>query len=122
MTTIKKPPDKNRVLKISLKKIIKNEKLIPIIFDAVTRTNKIIIHTYQFLRLWLLEKYHNKLIIPEITEDVVHMAYKALLLDSAGPKPKGQNKIYYNEFLKLYENTYKKLGYSQKLSGNNLSQ
>ena len=29
--------------------------------DAMIRTNKIIIHTYQFMRLWILNKYHLKL-------------------------------------------------------------
>ncbi|ARF09408.1 hypothetical protein Indivirus_1_31 [Indivirus ILV1] len=122
MTTIKKPPDEIRTLKIPLKKIIKNEKLIPIIFDAVSRTNQIIIHTYMFLRLWILDKYNNKMDIPTITEDIIHMGFKALTLESFGPKPKGQNKIYYEEFLKFYENIYKQLGYTQKLNGKNLSQ
>lgn len=122
MAEIKKPPDENRVLKISLKKIIRDETKIPIIFDAVIRSNQIIIHTYQFLRLWILDKYHKNLNIPTITGDIVHMAFKALLLDSAGPKPKGQNGIYYDEFIEFYENTYKHLGYTQKLSGRNLSE
>ena len=122
MITIKKPPDEIRTLKIPLKKIIKDEKLIPIIFDAVSRTNQITIHTYLFLRLWILDKYNNNMDIPTVTEDIIRIAFKALTLESAGPKPKGQNKIYYEEFLKFYESTYKNLGYTQKLNGKNLSQ
>lgn len=117
----KKPPDEMRTLKIALNKIVKNESMIPILFDAVTRTNQIIIHTYQFLRLWILDKYHSNKQIPKIDVDIVHMASKALLQNSSGPKPGGENKIYYEEFLKFYDNTYKDLGCPQKLKGTNLS-
>lgn len=118
----KKPPDKHRVLQIPLKRIIKNNSSISKLFDAVTRVNKLVIHAYQFLRLWILQKYHNNEIIPVINTDVIKMAFKVLATDSVGPKPKGTNKTYYNEFMQFYENEYRDLGYKEKIDGTNLSQ
>uniref|UniRef100_A0A6C0EFP5 Uncharacterized protein n=1 Tax=viral metagenome TaxID=1070528 RepID=A0A6C0EFP5_9ZZZZ len=118
----KKPPDKYRTIKCSLKSIVKNELNQTKLFDACYRTHQIVIHTYQFLRLWILNKYHNKENIPLITDDTIKMAFKSLLKDSQGPKPKGTNLSLYNEFKKLYDDEYKKLNYKVKLDGVNLSQ
>lgn len=41
-----------KCFKTSLKRIVKNESTIIIIEDAVQRTNKIVIHTYQFLKMY----------------------------------------------------------------------
>jgi hypothetical protein len=105
-----------------LKSIVKNELNQTKLFDACYRTHQIVIHTYQFLRLWILNKYHNKENIPLITDDTIKMAFKSLLKDSQGPKPKGTNLSLYNEFKKLYDDEYKKLNYENKLDGVNLSQ
>jgi hypothetical protein len=118
----KKPPDKYRTIKCSLKSIVKNKLNQTKLFDACYRTHQIVIHTYQFLRLWILNKYHNKENIPLITDDTIKMAFKSLLKDSQGPKPKGTNLNLYNEFKKLYDDEYKKLNYENKLDGVNLSQ
>ena len=118
---MKEPPDKYRTLKCPLKTLIKKEKYLSSIMDAVIRTHKLTIHVYQLLRLWLLEKYDNDN-LPIITTDTIKMAYKVLSLDSAGPKPKGTNLITLNELQKLYDDEYKKLGCSQKLNASNLSQ
>ena len=116
------PPDKYKILKIPLNKIIKNTKSIPIFTKTVFRVNKLIIHTYQFLRLWILYKYHNNTEIPIINDSLVHMAIKALVIDAtAGPKPKGEKKKIYDEFVNFYEKQYKNLGYFQKIDGINLS-
>lgn len=121
-TTQKKPPDPIRTVKSSFKSIIKPELNQGIIFDAVNRTHQIVIHTYQFLRLWILNKYHTNQELPIITTDIISMAMKALVPPSAGPKPKGTNLKYYNEFLLFYNDTYKSLNYETKISGSNLSQ
>ena len=118
----KKPPDKYRTIKCSIKSIIKPELDINKLFDACYRTHQIVIHTYQFLRLWILDKYHNNnKIIPNITDDTIKMAFKALIKESQGPKPKGSNLDLYNEFIKLNNDQYKHLNYDIKLDGKNLS-
>ena len=121
MNIQKKPPDKYRTIKCSLKSISKNELNQTKLFDACYRTHQIVIHTYQFLRLWILNKYHNKQEISIITDDTIKMAFKSLLKDSQGPKPKGTNLNLYNEFKKLYDEEYKKFNYEVKLDGVNLS-
>ena len=121
-TTQKKPPDPLRTVKTSFKSIIKPELNQEIIFDAVNRTHQIVIHTYQFLRLWILNKYHNNQEIPIITTDIISMAMKSLVPPSSGPKPKGTNLKYYDEFLLFYNDTYKSLNYETKINGANLSQ
>jgi hypothetical protein len=122
MVEIKKPPDKYRTIKCSLKSIIKPTLNNTTLFDACMRTHKIVIHTYHFLRLWILHKYHNKKNIPLISDDTIKMAFKALLKDSQGPKPKGTNLELFTEFKKFYDDEYKNLNYADKIDGNNLSQ
>ena len=119
---IKKPPDKYKTVKCSLSSIFKNPSYYNTLFDATNRTNQIIIHTYQFLRLWILDKYRKNIDIPIITEDTIKMAIKTLIKNSCGPKPKGHNLELYNQFNSFYNIKYKKLGYTNKISGNNLSQ
>ena len=60
MDITKKPPDKYRTIKCSFKQIIKNKEDGAKIFDAVIRTHKIVTHTYQFLRLFILYNYKKK--------------------------------------------------------------
>ena len=76
--------DKLRTIKCSLKNILKkdirlNKHIIEKLFDATCRTNDIIIHTYQFLRLWVLSKYENNLNIPIITENTIKTIFKCLI-------------------------------------------
>lgn len=118
----KKPPDKYRTIKCSIQSIVKNELDRIKLFDAITRTHQIVIHTYQFLRLWILNKYYNKIELPIITEETIKMAFKSLIKESQGPKPKGNNLSLYKEFTKLYGNEYSKLEYNTKIDGKNLSQ
>jgi hypothetical protein len=122
MVKFKKPPDKIVVVKCPLKLILKDDKYKPFLFDACFRTNQIIIHTYQFLRLWILQKYNNKIDIPPITKDTIKMVFKSLIKEGRGPKSKGNNSKLLNEFNKFYEEQYKNLGLNDKLDGSYLSQ
>lgn len=56
----KKSTSKYKTIKCSIKSIAKGESNQMKLYDACYRTHFIIIHTYQFLRLWILNKYHNK--------------------------------------------------------------
>jgi hypothetical protein len=120
MDITKKPPDKYRTIKCSFKQIIKNKEDGAKIFDAVIRTHKIVTHTYQFLRLFILYNYKKKNDILEINEDTIKMAFKTLMKSSAGPKAKGNNLLLlnkFNDFLSKYE----KLNFNEKINGKNLS-
>ena len=102
---MKKPPDpgvnqKYKTFNIPLTKIIKNvDEINNKLEDAVKRTNKIVIHAYQFIRLWIINKYNNNKIIPEITEDIFKLAFRALSKTPKGNKPKGDNLKLYTEFV-----------------------
>ena len=113
-----------RTTKMSLKSIIKkDDSNIRILSDAIDRTNQIVIHVYKFMRLFILNKYHNNIKIPIINKDFMSMTFKALITPGkAGPTPKGTNLAMLNEFKAFYESDYKDLGYTDKLDGSNLSQ
>jgi 2-C-methyl-D-erythritol 4-phosphate cytidylyltransferase len=65
-------------VKWKLSEIIKEKENISVIFDAVNRTNEIVIQTYQFLRLWILNKYHLNLEIPKITKEIIMTTFKVI--------------------------------------------
>ena len=95
-------PGEISIIKTRLSTIIKEAKYEYIISDAVDRSNRLVIHTYQFLRSWILFKYEKGIDIPKITKGVVNMCFKALSKPSRGPKPVDYNLIIYNEFCKFY--------------------
>ena len=51
--------DYMKTTKDNIKNVIRNENLLNNINDIVIRTNKIVIHSYQFLKLYLLDLYKN---------------------------------------------------------------
>jgi hypothetical protein len=118
----KKPPDKLRTTKCAFNDIVKDKNTSIILFDAVTRTHKIVIHTYQFIRLWILHKYHNNQEIPIITEDTIKMTFKVLVTDSCGPKPQNDNLILFNELNDFYHDKYSKVSNNFRIKGTGLSQ
>jgi len=100
-------PDKYRCLKVPITAILHGdskvaERNMDILQNAISRANAITSKSYMLLRLWVLEKYHNNLAIPELTEDTVSMAMKSILKPSSGPKPKGNNQLLLQEFQSLY--------------------
>jgi hypothetical protein len=112
---------KYKILKISFKKIITQNFNNNILFDALLRTNKIIIQVYHFLRLWILHYYHNKLDIPIISEDIIKIAFNVLSIKSkAGPKLKNDNLKVFNNLSSFYDTQYANLNFS-KININNLS-
>jgi len=54
--------------KDNLLNILKDDSILPIINELVLRTNKIVIHSYQFLKLYLLHLYENNKIV--VTDEV----------------------------------------------------
>jgi len=74
-----------------------------ILQDAILRANKITSKSYMLLRLWVLNKYHDGIDIPEITTDTISMAMKSIMNSSSGPKPKGNNNLLLQEFQTIYD-------------------
>ena len=96
-----KKPDKYKTLKISFSQILKNNNkdlTLSIINDALFRVNKIVIHTYQFLRLFNLST--NQIIgkddkFLELTVNVIGIAMKLFIKTTKrGRKIVGKNKLF----------------------------
>lgn len=100
-----KPPDQYKCIKVPIIDILRkdvnnnNSNIMLLLDNTVIKTNKIIIKTYQLLRLWLLEKYHNNLDIPIITEDIIKLAMKSISTKQIDKRI--LNKDILNEFINL---------------------
>ena len=69
-----------KTFKISLKTILLNHKeLQPIINQLVFDINNLVIHSYQFIRLYLLYIYNNKQDFPIIDETFILYCIKTLV-------------------------------------------
>jgi hypothetical protein len=78
----KKKDDENfdymKTNKDNIKNIIRDEKLLPIINDLTIKTNKIVIHSYQFLKLYLLFLYQNNLPFPILDKEYICDIFKVI--------------------------------------------
>ena len=79
MSLNKKPPDPfkrskkqpYKTLKIPLKTILQDNESLPIINQIVFDMNDLVIHTYQFIRLYLLHLFENKKEFPDLNETFI---------------------------------------------------
>ena len=123
-----KPPDPPeqvyRIIKCPLKCVLKRYILHPIIEKAVMDMNEIVILSYQFIRLYLLDKFNNNQELPTINKQFVLDVIKTISSpkSNSGQKTKEENiknandkadmKRFYNDvFSKLVD---KKPCYSNK--------
>ena len=78
-----KPPDPSkqvyRIIKCPLKCVLKKyDTLHPIIEKAVMDMNEIVILSYQFIRLYLLDKFNNNQALPNINKQfLLHLIQTA---------------------------------------------
>jgi hypothetical protein len=114
---------KMKTIKHKIDKFIKNENNLNILFDACNRCNKLVIYTYQFLRLFILSKYYNKTCnIPKLTKEIIKKAMMVLVQNNnIGAKTKGKNKDIQVEFNNFYNSVFCKLNNYDKIDGLNLS-
>jgi hypothetical protein len=91
--------------------------------DACYRTNKIIIHTYQFLRLFIInDNQHIDGEFIKITYDIISLAMKVFIKDTKqGRRLSEENKRIFNYFLKMYKDHYESLYDGIKIDGKHLS-
>jgi hypothetical protein len=64
--------------KDNIKNIIRDEKILSIINDITIRTNKIVIHSYQFLKLYLLHLYENNQPFPILDKEYICDIFKVI--------------------------------------------
>jgi hypothetical protein len=92
-----------KTFKIPLKTILLNRDTTqPVINHLVFEMNDLVIHTYQFIRLYVLHQYTKKLPLPELNETFILYCIKSLgLRDNRGKKGKD------TELLETLEHFYK---------------
>ena len=80
MSIKEKPPEFFKSVKTSLKSILKHPDInTPIINDAVIRANKMVIHTLQYLKLYLLDYYDkNNHSLPVISKELINNSMKVV--------------------------------------------
>jgi len=100
-----------KVIKTSLKSIALQPDTIITINNYCKNLNQIVIHTYQFLRLYILHKYHTKQTLPKINDEFIEHIIKTIA--------KGDNrgrKFVNEELSSFYEDQYKQTIQGEKLS------
>ena len=68
----------------NINNMIKDTTILPIINDLVNRTNKIVIHAYQFIKLYCIFLYDNELKFPVIDKEFICDVFKVLTIRRCG--------------------------------------
>ena len=88
-----KPPEFFKSIKTSLKSILKHHDInSPILNDAVIRASKMVIHTLQFLKLYLLDYYEKNHTLPMITLEFINNSMKVICGDKEEMRGKPPSK------------------------------
>jgi len=101
---LEEPPDSHKTIKVTLKKILRDEKNLEVFEDLVDRTHRVTIKTYQLLRLYILDEYHKGNKLPIIDKALISLVQKAVLkpAEGNGPKCKEENAKKIKNLQKLY--------------------
>jgi hypothetical protein len=89
-----KPPEFFKSIKTSLKSVLKHPEInTKILNDAVVKSNKIVIHTLQFLKLYLLDYYeNNNQTLPDISKELINNSMKVICGEKTEKRGKPPNK------------------------------
>ena len=98
-----------KTIKTTLKSILLNKKLVkPFINNLVFLINDLTIHSYQFIRLYILHCYNQNIELPNIDTKFITYCIKTLgIRDNRGKKSKDINLL--NELNDFYNKEYKPL-------------
>ena len=94
-----KPPEFFKSIKTSLKSVLKHPEInTKILNDAVVKSNKIVIHTLQFLKLYLLDYYeNNNQTLPVVSKELINNSMKVV----CGEKTEKRGKPAKNETIEM---------------------
>ena len=109
MSIKEKPPEFFKSVKTSLKSILKHPDInTPKINEAVIKANKIVIHTLQFLKLYLLHYYeNNNNSLPKISKELINSTMKILCNEKTqGRPPKQEIKELKEKLTAFYKENY----------------
>ena len=76
--------DYMKTTKDNIKNVIRDVNLLNTINDIVIRTNKIVIHSYNFLKLYLLNLYENNQPIPKVDKEFICDIFKVVTKRKCG--------------------------------------
>jgi hypothetical protein len=105
MSAKEKPPDDfYKCIKVSLKHILKHPDInLNKINDTVITANKIVIHTLQFMKLYLLDFYSKNNSLPNIDKVFINSCMKILCNEIATGRPPKKEIVELKNKLKLFQ-------------------
>jgi hypothetical protein len=115
------PPDPYKTVKTSLKSVLIDfDTIQPEINKLVIKCNDIVVQTYQFIRLFILHKYHHKQQLLDVNDKFVLYALKTQgIRDNRGRKAKDSDLLI--ELKEFYDQEFQPLTKSEKFDLKNLS-
>jgi hypothetical protein len=118
MNIKEKPPDYMKCVKVPIKPILKHPDIsLPKITNTVILANKIVIHTLQFMKLYLLDYYNKNNKLPEINKKFINSCMKIQCDEKQKGRPPSKNIKKLKEELNLfYKKEYKILTQNEKLT------
>ena len=119
------PTDFFKGIKISLKNVLKHPDInLPKITNAVIQCNKIVIHVFQFMKLFCLDYYETNNALPVIDKCFINSSMKILCKekdDKRGKQPKKETKELKDILTTFYEQHYKPLIQDDPLEYTNMN-
>jgi transposase len=122
MSAKEKPPDDSlalitpkaddfyKCIKVSLKHILKHPDInLSKINDTVITANKIVIHTLQFMKLYLLDFYNKNNTLPNIDKVFINSCMKILCNETATGRPPKKEIVELKNKLKLFQKEHYKI-------------
>ena len=108
--------EKYSIIKILLKEIIKDNEKSDRINKAVNNINKLVIHVYQFLQLFILNEFYNNKIIPKINDIFVTQIFNIFTDDIPNKNTKEENVELFNMLNNFRKQHYDQLNFKYKIN------
>ena len=99
-----------KTVKDNLDNVLADAELKPQIDEIINRVNKIVIHAYQYIKLYCLHLLENNKPLPEITKDFISDVFKVITIriDNRGSKPLKKNIEHMKKLKDFYSEYYSK--------------
>jgi transposase len=100
-----------KTYKTKLKNVVKKETTLDTIENLIITNNFIVTHTYQFIKLYLIDYYEKSQKLPVLDTDFIVNVMKtiATIKDNTGRPPSQETKVQRQHFKDFYESHYKSL-------------
>ena len=100
--------DYMKTVKNNINNVLKDKAILPIINDLVIRTNKIVIHSCNFIKLYCIYLYENDLDFPLIDKNFIRDVFKVITKrkDNRGATPEKDYSVLLKNLYKFYNEHY----------------